>query len=201
MRSSLYHRCGLQSDDPTLTTQAANDAVNAAMHLIEAEQDWPWLSVRTSFTTEAGTDLYGTPPDWARTTSLRIASFPTFNEYQVDDLDDMFDDSTVGQPYAWAADADRLLLRPTPDGVYTIVHRYVRQEPDLTSDTQSPLMPAKFHAAIVDAAAWQALGGDREEGRAGACFQAYTNWLAKMRDDGRRSSKPGRIRSRPGGWL
>jgi hypothetical protein len=206
MRQGVYDRAGVPTTDATLTTQAVDGYLNSSMHQIESVQDWPWLLRRDTITTVAGTtvdtnDLYSPPADWLRTRQLRIANYGPLTRYEVHELEDVWPDTAQGIPQAWCADADFIRVRPFPDAVYTIRHLYVRIEPDLSSDTQSPLMPAKFHSAIVEGATWLALRSDREDVRGAAAKAEFDRWLNVMRDDARRGSSPGRVRVRPGGAL
>jgi hypothetical protein len=54
---------------------------------------------------------------------------------------------------AYAVDAQRIRLFPTPSAV--ISHRVgvVRTEPDLSGDSDTPLLPAVYHRIVVSAAA------------------------------------------------
>lgn len=206
MRTRLYHQCGIATTDATVTTESATEHLNAAMHMIEAAHDWPWLWRRDTITTVAGAtidthDLYSPAADWIRTKQLRISPYQPMVRMEVHELEDQWPDTTQGLPSSWAVDADHIRIRPFPDAEYTIRHLYVRIEPDLSADTQSPLMPAKFHSAIVEGATWLALRSDREDVRGAAAKAEYDRWLTVMRDDDRRSSSPGRVRVRPGGMI
>lgn len=207
LRGGVYARAGQQTNDPVFTQQVINGYINDAMHMVEADQDWPWLDATTTFTTQAGVDTYPMSTfapngDWARTHYLIVGQQRPMARFSMEELDSRWPASTMtGQPFEWAVDTDQLVVRPVPDAAYTIKHRYLRGEPDLIGDAQSPLMPAKFHAAICELATWLALRSDREDPRAVACFQAYQQWQTRMKDDRRRASSPNRVRIRPGGWV
>lgn len=207
IRSRIYSRTGLAPSDPQLTTVAANEFANDAMHMIEAAQDWPWLQKMVTFTTTGGVDTYASSTfapdgDWLRSRELIVPGDRPMEHYDLWELDSRWPLTTAtGRPYEWAIDTDQIVLRPVPDGVYVVNHHYLRTEPDLVADTQSPLMPAKFHAAIAELGAWLALRQDHEEPRAAAALQAYQQWERNMRDDTRRFSSPGRVRVRPGGYM
>lgn len=199
LREAVYDRLGVTSADGQFTSQVVDRLLNDALHLIEVEHDWPWLQATASISAVAGTGSYAVPSDWLRTRYLRIDTYQPFVLREIGDLEERWPDSTTrGRPDDFAIEGDAVLIRPIPDASYTITHRYVKREPDLTDDTQSPLMPASFHAAIAERAAYLGLRRSREEGRAQVCLQAYQEWQGRMVDDRRRTQGPLRVKIRPG---
>lgn len=202
LREATYARCGLDSTDARLTTTRVDGFVNDALHQIEVEHDWPWLQASTTISAVSGTGSYSVPSDWLRTRYLRIDADSTMERYDIAELDDRWpDSSSTGRPSEYAVDVDAIVIRPIPDTSYTITHRYIKREPDLTDDSQSPLMPASFHAAIAELAAYLGLRSVREETRSQVCLQEYQQWQQRMMDDRRRFTGPARIRTRPGGFY
>lgn len=189
-------------------TTALADLINNAVHYVEVLEDWPWQEAKTTFSTSAGTDTY-TPAVasgdvWLRTTELLVTSggitAPLVRQ-PVRYLDDRWASNIQGIPVEWAVTGDQIVFRPTPDGVYTITHRYIKAQPDLSADSDSPLSPAVFHGIYVEHAlssAYRRLGLVDE---AQMAEKAVRDWTARMIDNRRRWKGPGKVRVRPGGWL
>lgn len=201
LRQSVLSRMGLTSADALFTSTVLTELVNEAVHAIETENDWPWLEAITTHSTTAGTQTLTVPTDWLRTRNLWITDNGPLTNTGFTDLRARFEASVQGQPAMYSVTADTIYLGPTPDAVYTVNHHYIKREPDLTSDTDSPLMPASFHPAIVEHATYLGLRRSREEGRASVALDAYQGWLRRMVDNRRRSSQSMRVRVRSGGWL
>lgn len=199
--AAVYLRLGVPSGDALLTSTIVGQAVNEALHEIDSEADWPWLDATETINTVAGTDAYTPAANWSRTRSLRIAAdgYP-MSRRTIDEVNDLwpFADQT-SRPQVYAIEGGQLVVRPIPDGVYALEHRYVRTEADI-SGSSSPLMPAQFHPAIASLAAHIALGRSREDNRAAAALADFERWLRRMQKFRRRYQGPGRIRSRWDVW-
>ena len=195
LRDATYDRLGTTASDAKYPADVVDRLVNEALHLIEVEWPWPWLRTRTTFTTTADDGVYAVPDDWLNTRGLRIDTYLGMTRLSIDELEDNWpDESVTGRPRAFAVDGDELHLRPIPDDTYTVIHRYTMRESDLYSDGDTPLMPASFHTAIAELAAYTGLRRGREEARAQVCLQAYQGWQTRMLDDRRRTTSPARIR-------
>jgi hypothetical protein len=214
LQAAVYARLGVDNTDGLLTPALINGFINDANHQVELMHDWPWLQATETITTVAGTDSYapgsfnatldqnGLPILWHRTDELRDGVDAAVLERQsVTELDDRWLPTMAGKPREWAVYGDKLIFRPVPDAVYTIVHRYVRQEGDLTAGSDTPSMPASTHAAIADLATFIALRRDRNDPRAQSAEAAFQTWMAGLQIDKRRYKTPGRVRVRPGGWI
>ncbi len=207
LREGTYDRMGVPQDDAQLTTSVVDRMVNDALHMIEVEHEWPWLLAKTTITTASGTGEYAVPTDWLRTRYLQIDGGQPLEGVEIGELIGGWPDSASrGTPSEYAIDvdsngADVVLLRAIPDTVATVTHYYVRREPDLNSDSDSPLMPASFHAAICEKAAWIGLRRTRENDRAMFCDAAYKEWAQRMLDDRRRRSGTTRVKVRPDSWV
>ena len=201
LREAVYNRIGVDSTDGRMTTTVLDGFINDALHWVETERAWPWLQATTTITTVAGDGDYAVPSDWLKTRYLRIDEDSPFQVREIGELELLYPDaSETGQPREYAIEGDAVLVRPIPDGVYTIVHRYIKRESDLTSDGQSPLMPASFHTIIVAAATYLALRSTRENERAALAWQEYQEWRQRMLDDARRTTRPARIKTVSRTW-
>lgn len=199
-------RTGTLSTDAQLTDANLILLINAANAHIGSIHDWPWQQKSvTTLTTVSGTAEYTPPADWLRTVSLRVTSpnlsADSMTLYEVDELDDRWPSSARGEPSEYAIFGEVLRLGPTPDGVYTVRHRYVTIEPALTAGNNTPIMPAQFHDAIAEYAAHLGCRMISEETRAQAAMVAFDRWIASMQNDRRRSTSPMRVRVRPGSLI
>lgn len=195
-------RTGVSNTDPTLSDPILGDLVNQANQLIASDADWPWRQVSTTFTTTAGTSGYTPPSDWLRTIALKAADERPMEYVSMTELDQQWPlSSTQGLPWQWSVYADTLQLRPIPDAAYTVTHRYVKVEPLMSAPDDAPLMPAQFHTAIVERAAWLAFRRLGQASKAAECKAAYDEWRALMMDDKRRATPPRKVRVRYGSAL
>jgi hypothetical protein len=207
MRLAVLDRLGVSPADTFYTAQQLNGFINEALSAVSNEEYWPWAQGAETLTTVAGTASYA-PLDatWNATKALYISGFDPMTLCSLQEVDAI---TVQGQPVQYAVFQEKLILSPTPDGVYSITHQYMKSEPDLTSDTSTPLMPSEFHWAIVAFAAHLAhmRAGEVDyyrgniTGKAAASLQEYRQWVDRMRAARRRSTAPLRPRIRPGSWI
>lgn len=198
----VYDRLGLKTTDPQITETVVNRFIDDALHELEVVADWPWLQTSENLAVTASTDTYAVASNWRRTVQLRISDGYSLRQVSITDLDDTYSDRERGRPEAFAIFGDQVIVRPWPDTSYTVKHRYLKKEPALTTDsgaTGTPLVPVEYHPAVAEKVVVLAARRLREESRGTAAEAAYQQWIAKMRDDTRRSRANGRVRVRPGG--
>ena len=190
-------RLGTPDADQLLTDAVIEAAVNEALQEIAAEHDWPWLEASETITTVAGTDTYDVDSEWVRTRHLKPSDDLPLERYPIVMLDDLFPlPTTSGRPVAFAIEQSQLVLRPIPDRVMTLTHRFYKAEPELDGDMDVPLMPAQFHPAIAELATHIVLKRSREDARSAAALESYGRWLSKMHRHRRKHAGPIRTRSR-----
>jgi hypothetical protein len=193
-------RVGADTEDEWLTVGAFKSFVKAGVRAVEVDLAGPdWLRVVTTFSTVAGSGSYAVPATWAKTISLRLSDDDHHLPYVGRaTLDAEYGSplSSSGSPGAWFQEGGFLYLRPVPDSVLTVEHRYVRTETDLSADTDSPLLPARFHDGVVEKAC--ALAAARKGNFTQATWheKQYERWLATMRNEQSRVTIPPRIRTR-----
>jgi len=209
IRHGVYDRLGVDSSDAELPTEVIDRLINDALHYIEVREDWPWLQYPAAPSTPnvptvANQDTYAMPADWLRVSEVVLidagGNKQPLDMYSPRELDDRWPSSETGMPQEWAIYGDQLMVRPVPDGVYQLIVRYIRREPDLLDDAQVPLMPNSFHAAICEIAAWMAFRRSSQDERATDCWEAWQQWEAQMVGHRRRFRGPSRVRVRPGGY-
>jgi hypothetical protein len=208
LRDAVRTRIGLPGSDTFFSDQVLTDLVNEALQAVAAEADWPWLQTSTTFTTTAGTGTYTPPTDWGQTRSLCIDGYDAMDYRTLPEIREYLSTSR-GVPQVYTVSAETILLRPTPDATYTVTHDYMKGEPALVGDTDTPLMPSVFHYAIVAFACHLAHARNNEigsyrgsvTGAAAAALSQYQGWLARMMAQRRRTNGPIRVRVRSGGIL
>lgn len=201
--AAVYNRVGVASTDGQLTPTVLGQLINDANHAIEVMEDWPWLAKSATFMTVTGVGDYPMPADWLRTDEVLVnwtdGSTPTLEHLSPREINDRFPFNNTAQPEAWSVQGDRMLLRSVPEGAYQMTHWYYRTEPDLFQDTDTPVMPASFHTAIVELATTLAARRVQQEGRAVSAQTAFDNlWLPRLQGHRRRFSGPIKVRVRPG---
>lgn len=216
MQTAVYNRLSVDSSDGLMTPASIVDFINQANHQISGLFDWPWLQSAETIITVPGQDSYVPGSfqvvpysNWYRTVELVGASPPSslactrvLERYSMTELDDRWIPFQRGSPVEWAIWADKLVLRPVPDGIYPITHRYIFAESDLVNPTDSPILPSIHHFAIVELATYVALRRDRNDARAATAEAAYMQWKTEQLSRAtKRFDLPGRIRIRPGGWT
>jgi hypothetical protein len=180
LRTALRTRLGVPTGDPLLTDTNATDLVNSALHMLETEHDWPWLETSEDLATVIGTATVTPGATWMRTINLRISNGVSLSRRPVEEVDFMASAGT-GEPRLYAVTGATITLFPTPSAVLTLKHRFVRSEPDLAADGDTPLVPASFRPAIVEYAAHLAYRRMRDEAKAAVALAAYGDWLKQMR--------------------
>lgn len=203
IRTAIYARLGVPTTDGLQDSTTVNNAINDALHHVESEADWPWLQASETLTTAAGDDTYTPAATWVRTKRLRVADYEPMQPCTPIELDDLHPDSSHrAQPTHFAVVEGVLVVRPVPDGVYSLLHLFTKTETDLTDDAHSPLLPARFHPAIVEYACFVLHRRARQAAEAAGALAAYEGWLRRMHDDRRRTTGPSKVRVRPrAGWL
>lgn len=172
LRTATARRTGVDYEPAALT-----DLINEALSVIASEGAWRWLQATYSFSTVANQQDY----------SLAAISLAEPISLVVDDIEysrvaavdvDAYD-SRGGA--GWALSGSTLSIVPAPAAVYAASLRYVRAEPALVADADTPLVPAGFHGAIVDYTSGLVMERARDRGRAESHFASYERWLRRIR--------------------
>lgn len=152
LRSALQLRLGLPSVGDGLLPAATQTAIiNAALRDLCQERDWPWLVTSAALTFTSGDATV--PSGFVRAREVTINSRPAKYLPLTEFLAAQADRSV----YAWTDIGTTIRLTPTPATAPTLpVLYYVRAEPELTSDTDEPLLPEPYHDVLVARAAYRA---------------------------------------------
>lgn len=188
-RSELRTRLGVPAGDAFWTDAACNQLINAAVHLVETEDDWAWLETTENIATIAGTDSYLTAGTCLRTLALKSPNNVILRRVDVREIDGM---TGSGTPRMYATFGASLVVRPTPSAIETLLHRFLRTEAELVGAADTPLLPASYHPAVVEAAAMMAFRRENKTQAAEGAKTTYNDWIEQMRRRAnRRSDDPG----------
>lgn len=172
--------------------------INAALHEVASERDWPWLEGTDTFNTADGTAQYALPSDWQRSRGLLVAGEPAAY-VNVAEGDDYADWDQMEARWSYTVDADQLTIYPTPGAVLACTHRYVKEEADLSSDSDTPLIPDRFHWMVVHLAAHYTLARMGDMPRSSFHRNQYDGLLSKAVRSTFKTQGPYLARIRPGG--
>lgn len=187
LRTAVRTRLGVPTNDALFTDTVVTSLINAALHAIETKHDWEWLEADETLATVASqTYVAPTDTDWLRTISCTISGRVPLERRTITELDLMLGDS--GTPRYWGVFNRKIELRPVPSAILSIKHRFVQAEPDLVSDSDTPLMPASFHTSIVELAAHYGFRRSKNLPAAGAALSDYQAWEERMLGRADRSS-------------
>lgn len=190
LRSKLSLKLRLPpAGDPTLTETTLNDCLRLALRDVSSVKDWPWLLTTASVTFTAGVG-----PQPATLVKLRELVVNSLRAHYVE-LAQFLDiiGNQTGQ-FVWTDIGTNIQLSPAPTTSPTNTLYFIRGEPELTADTQSPLCPEAHQAAVLARAAFHA---EIMRGKADAATvhnQEYEGDIARMMDAPKRRNAPRQIR-------
>lgn len=180
-------------------TTRQDSFINRGYHRICEEADWPFLQIVAS----------GTAP-LSSLTDIRevIYVLDTTNnaELQGSTANDIAyldpNVSTAGTPQYWWLDQDTIKVYPTSASASLSV-RYVKVPTDLSSGSDTPVLPTRYHPLIVDAAVLEA-AKDADDLNTLQVLQAdYDRRIQEMKRTllNRNHQGPDYIRPVNSGWL
>lgn len=192
----LILRVGTHSTDTRLTETVRWSTINDALQDLCLERDWPWMNAVETITTAAADNDYDVPAAYLRTRSI----VDTINHRELTQVSPAEIDlvTGTGAPQFYWVDGDSIILSPTPSGVFTLKHRYIRTESALASGGSAPLVPLVFTRGIVELAAKYAFLAVKDPVRAMEAEKNYLEWLQRAQGNARQSREPYKIRVRPG---
>jgi hypothetical protein len=198
-RTRIMARIGVPAGDGFFTAPILNDVVNQALQTIEEESYWPWSEVLTTVPLLAGTSGLVLPEDWRAVKAVYIDN----NELAQCSITDLlrWPATTQGMPSQWAQSGEGIELAPVAAGDYQVVLVYYRMQPPLVSDTDQPMLPDRFHPAVVAKGAELCARREDDGPNQAVHLADYTQWLNRMKKAMRSTTRPTVPRVRPGSWL
>lgn len=210
LQSRVLARIATDSNDPIASNVDAY--VNEGIHYLEtmAPDGWPWMRQTISMTTTVAAYTFTQLGSQASSNTTqpiaKVLSVKVLNQtyYQplvyrtIDEADQLYPaTNNQGLPESYTVDGNTLTILPTPQtaGYYTKI-RVVTVEPDLSASSDTPVMPAVFHGAIVDAATYMAYK-ELQDGQTVATYEQQINrWIDRFRRYGNQSEGTPKIKVR-----
>ena len=127
-------------------------ALNNGLKVISAEWEWYWLFASTTGTATAGVATIAAPEGYRRAISFTVGE-TVVAERTYSEL--LAYDDTAGDPAAFALAGPNLYLWPPPAESQTYSLVYLRSEPTLLNDEDTPLLPDAYSPWLVAEAALQ----------------------------------------------
>lgn len=143
------------SGGPTTTVGQVGDYLKAVKYVASAYEeiqgmyfDWDFLWGTSSLETTVSVPAYTGVAGLGIWDVTRVF----YNEVKLNRVvwQDYVPDTSTGSPAYFTIQPDnKIRIGPTPDGAYTISYDYYRSGHTLVTDSDTPLIPAQFHRAIV----------------------------------------------------
>jgi len=162
--------CGMQGTGPSSVATAqgpeeilAHFVRDSYIDIQNLREDWEWMEASGSFSTEADKDTYNAMDIFFSSTlplkkyqkdsfiieanrSKRYLQFIDRNVLEAETLNS----TQTGVPTRFTIDPSTfsVILKDTPDGVYTVSFRYQKNPQILSADSDVPKLPLAFHKLI-----------------------------------------------------
>lgn len=144
-------------DDPYISDSHLNKFINIGYkhvynRVVEASEDFSLTS--TTFSTSVNTSVYALPSDMKQIRRIERAEGSTRINIEIipADLNDIRDSS---YPTRYIIQGNNIQLTPTPQGGETIRIYYVPTVTELSSSTDTPIIPSDHHEIVSYYAAMQ----------------------------------------------
>lgn len=197
LRDAVRVRLGTPESESFYLSQPLDDLINEALSTISAEGDWAWLQTTETISTVAGTRFYTPATNWQTTKALSIQEYDAMIYLSLQEIRN-WPDATRDVPMFYTVYQNQLYLAPTPSAVYQLRHDYLRTEPLLRDNTDTPLMPGVYHYAIIACAVHLSHLRSGDLPRAQAAQAEYASWLKRMEGQKIKTTSSLKVRVRPG---
>jgi hypothetical protein len=167
LRTAVANRAGVRSTDPSY--DAIDDRINEALHSIETAMggQWDWLYAESEVATTVDTETVtfdalaaGVTPTAEGIRRIRFVEYEYGDSWATIERETLqtarlyYQGVSNGSVLArWAVEGLKLHVFPLPSAAINLRVGVILMEPDLSDDTDSPLMPATYHRILVAAAA------------------------------------------------
>ena len=198
LRQMVRDRIGVPPHDEFFKDTVLDSNLNLAIAAIESEYRWPWSERMETVTTDADGE-FDAPTNWRATRAL-VANGCDLLEIPIYDLTVKFKDVAMAQPTHYAVTNGRFRVRPIT-GAMELDHIYYVSPALLASDSDVPAIPVEHIGTLVAKAAQLCAIREDDRPSADSHLGEYMQGLARMRKDVRGTTRPVRIRVRPGSWL
>lgn len=201
LRDAVRRRVPITETDTQLGYEIIDEFINTALRQVSVEHNWPWLLDTQTITTTASDDTYNVDADFLTTKTISENSSDLVLRNMA--LQDILEipETTTDRPQFYVIDREQVVIRPVPDGVYTLTHYFYRMEPALSGDSSQPFIPYAYDEGVVEYATYLCLRMKREDQRAVLSLKAYQDWVRRTADNLVESREPKAPRVRRGGGL
>lgn len=162
-----------------LSDARCNAFINRSYHSICEADDWPWLRTTTSGSaplTISDMRSIFTVVDSTQDVALVGIDERTLIDHVDDDL------TTTGTPTYYYRTSDTVLSIYPVSTTDTIKVTYLKVPTDLSLDADTPVVPTRYHMAIVDGAECHARKDNGDYVATAACEAAFGRALQEMRE-------------------
>lgn len=108
---------------------------------------------RATASLTAGDDSIELPSDYLASKTLKIDGYPPLRFVTKEMLDQWYSDGSTGRPVTFTVAAGEYIVRPIPDGTYTLENLYYQPIPALASNSTNWLLTAAPHIYLYGALA------------------------------------------------
>lgn len=181
---TLLKRYGFDERDPLLAW------LNAAMHEIEDDFDWPWLeSNAETIKVAVGINSLALPATALKVIGIRDVTNLAKLEYwdRRKFMREISEPAERGQPQCYTLlNTNEVQLWPVPEQEFTYEVIFQGRTTDLANPTDEPttqgnVWPVNAHFIIVERAAAIALQAENEEERAKSAMEQFEKSLERLR--------------------
>lgn len=149
----------LISKSDATTRNRIKNWINLGYHDFTLRELWPFREVADTFATVAGTQEYTLTTDFTDIDQNNIVSvaiqgdsadklpYIAFNRLRRDHPD--FDKEGQAVPQYYYLRAGKIGLWPVPNAVYTVAVDYYKVPTELSSDSDTPIIPAGYREALT----------------------------------------------------
>lgn len=143
----------------TTTRNRIKNWINLGYHDFVLRELWPFREVTDTFDTVAGTQEYTLSSEFTDIDLQNIISvaiqgaslvklpYIPFNQLRASQPD--FDYQSAAVPQSYYIKAGKIGLWPAPDAVYTIAVDYYKVPTELSSDSDTPIIPVAYREALM----------------------------------------------------
>lgn len=198
LRDATRVRLGVPSNDTFYQDIYLDDLLNEALAAISTAFDWTWLQATELINTVAGTRFYSpVDPLYMVTKAVSIQGYDAMTWVDMQTIRNWPDD-TRDVPQYYTIWLNQIYMAPAPSAVYAIRHDYLKREPVLDENGDTPLMPSVYHYAIIAHAVHLGFLRAGDLPRAAQAKNEADAWIDRMLNGRIGSTSTLRVRVRPG---
>lgn len=166
-------RFGFDATDPI------TDWVNEAQTEFVDSFNWPFMYGTSAGVLTIGNNTVPVPTDFGVARNFfykstdQVTAYPVSYRPQLSVEDYERNLTETGYPRWWVAAANTISVFPLPDAAYPFQLDYEKDTVVLTTGTDVPVIPAKYHYALVRGAAAIGLETDNQEERAATQYEKF----------------------------